>query len=286
MFNKKPFYVLYTPVDMDKKFFLTDASNDFDPNSDYFKQWKFKNNLQGLLDIFSSNIEQAYNQYKKDNNWISLTDSLWQDYRSLFSSSSKQEHTPAQQNLITQYRKNADGHFRAAFNGTLLQFHDLHPEHAVLLLKRLLEYFIEEKDFKEFGSAPFTDDEIHKYNFFIRRIEAEIRTHQDRLKLKQLEDTKIIEASKEIITEELPAWDGSKQKAHALGFIRRSLPVPDDHEGPIAAYIKSTYKSWKKQWLEVLHDKYGDTYIEQNQLRILKELAFREYFYTEKRTHK
>lgn len=176
---------------MDNQIVLRDASYDLDPNSETYKQWKFEDNLHALIDIFTGNIEHAYSQYQKDNNWMALAYSILQDYRNLFFGKSKQEHSPEQQRLVTEQKKSADGHFQAALKGALLKFHELHPDHAALLLNRLREFLIEEKDFKEFGSAPFTDDEKQKYNFFIRRIAAEIRTHQDRLKLQQLVDDKI-----------------------------------------------------------------------------------------------
>lgn len=190
---------------MDNQIVLRDASYDLDPNSETYKQWKFEDNLNSLIDIFTGNIEHAYSQYQKDNNWMALADSIWESYERIIGFGEKCKDSKeknifdqlwmminafsgmhktidpedTKNKLVRSFKKNAKNQFIAALDGSFGLFYDVPKEYAIFALTRLLGRINADRDFEALSSS-LTEKDRQKCDYLAARIEDAIRDQQNR----------------------------------------------------------------------------------------------------------
>lgn len=149
----------------------------------------YASNQVVLHEFFIGDVFAAYDRYNDHHRWELLADELWEAFSYYIGFRSRTEGLSTDEALIQkQVSLNAKQSFLSAFEGSFSEFYTMPKQHAIQALTRLAERLRADKDFEAL-TMTLTEEMGKKVDFFINRIDGDIRNQESRGKNDLLQKT-------------------------------------------------------------------------------------------------
>lgn len=136
--------------------------------------------LMALQEQFIAEVFDAYERYRVHHEWLTLADELWELFVYFIGFERGTKSSSSDEAFIHDlFRADGKNNFLAAIEGSFDAFYSIPKDHSLQLLTRLEGRLKSSRDFDAL-SLSLRDEMRRKYDFFISRINDEIRNHERR----------------------------------------------------------------------------------------------------------